>query len=78
MKKREIMKKIMEIIYLYSQFLEKEEKESENTLFFNEKLLKIHSDFQLILIITDPNQFLSQSLIDKVVVINNDLEENEI
>lgn len=78
-RKEKVMRKIMDIIYLNnSQNLENEEIDENNLLDLNGKTIKIHPNFQLILIISDSSKFLSQSLLENVVIINNDIGDKEI
>ena len=81
-RKERVMKKIIEIVYFNNPNIPdtgiNNENDDDSKLMFNGKMMRIHSDFQLVLIVTDPCQFLSQSLLDKVIVINNELGENEI
>lgn len=80
-KKEKVMKKIMEMVYLNNlQNFEVEENINfvENEINFNGKVRRVHADFHLVLVLTETNEFLSQSLLSYVILINNDLGDNEI
>lgn len=80
-KKEKMMRNVLELVYLNNSHLSRPKITDDDELKYirlKTKLLKVHEDFQLVLIISDSSQFLSQSLLDNVVVLNNDLGDSEI
>lgn len=80
-KKEKVIKRMMEIFYLNNtQSYEMDESyiPESNEINFNGKIRKVHPEFSLILVLTENNDFLSRSLLNYVIIINNDLGDNDM